>query len=84
MNASAASMGIKMPTEPSDSIVESTVELVGNMKDLDLGLRVHLLVKVRGLSKQELDKVVSKAQEVCPYSRATRGNVYTRVTCETM
>ncbi|USP79594.1 hypothetical protein yc1106_06868 [Curvularia clavata] len=84
MNASAASMGIKMPTTPSDSIVESTVELVGNMKDLDLGLRVQLLVKVRGLSEQDLKKVVDKAQEVCPYSRATRGNVHTRVTCEIM
>ncbi|KAJ5042007.1 OsmC/Ohr family [Bipolaris maydis] len=84
MNASAASLGIKMPTTPEDSIVESTVELVGSMKDLDLGLRVNLLVKVRGLSEQELEKVVNKAREVCPYSRATQGNVHTTIKCETM
>ncbi|EOA88225.1 hypothetical protein ACJQWK_01809 [Exserohilum turcicum] len=84
MNACAPSLGIKMPSTPEDSIVESTVELVGSMKDLDLGLRVHLHVKVRGLSQAEVEKVVEKARSVCPYSRATAGNVYTRIECESM
>lgn len=84
MNACAMSMGIKMPSAKEDSIVESTVHLVGDMKALDMGIRVEMVVKVRGLEKDELDKVVAKAKEVCPYSRATQGNVHTTITVEQM
>ncbi|KAF3048685.1 hypothetical protein E8E11_005688 [Didymella keratinophila] len=84
MNAVAPSVNVKMPTTPEDSIVETKVHLVGSMKDLDMGLRVEMTVKVKGLSKEELEKVVYKARQVCPYSRATKDNVYTTVTCETM
>ena len=84
MNAVAPSVSVKMPSKAEDSVVEVTVHLVGNMKDLDIGLRVELKVKVRGLEKEDLDKVVSKAKQVCPYSRATKGNVYTTVSVEKM
>ena len=79
MNASAASMGIRMPTNKEDSIVETTVELVGDMKALDMGLRVNMKVSVKGLSQGDFDKVVERAKEVCPYSRATRGNITTNI-----
>lgn len=79
MNAAAAGMGVKMPTREEDSVVESTVHLVGDMKGLDMGLRVNMVVKVKGLGRAELEKVVRKAEEVCPYSRATRGNVDTNI-----
>lgn len=84
MNAVAPSVGVKMPSKPEDSVVEATVHLVGSMKDLDMGLRVELKVKVRGLEKEDLEKVVSKAEQVCPYSRATKGNVYTTISVEKM
>ncbi|KAJ4333238.1 hypothetical protein N0V95_009472 [Ascochyta clinopodiicola] len=84
MNAVAPSLNVRMPSAPEDSIVETKVHLVGDMKALDMGLRVEMHVKVKGLGKEELDKVVSRAREVCPYSRATQGNVHTTVTCETM
>lgn len=79
MNASAASLGIKMPSKKEDSIVDSTVHLVGDMKKLDMGIRVDMKVMVKGLERSEVEKVVKKAEEVCPYSRATRGNVDTNV-----
>lgn len=79
MNAAAMSMKIQMPTNKEDSIVETTVHLVGDMKQLDMGLRVDMKVKVAGLSKEDLDKVVAKAKEVCPYSRAIQGNVETNI-----
>jgi len=84
MNASAMSMKIKMPEKPEDSIVETTVHLVGDMKRLDMGIRVDMKVRVRGLSKESLDKVVAKAKEVCPYSRAVEGNVTTNIQVEHM
>ncbi|KAH7313733.1 OsmC/Ohr family [Stachybotrys elegans] len=79
MNACAAKMGITMPTKVEDSIVETTVYLVGDMKALDMGLRVDMKVKVKGLDKGDLQKVVEEAKRVCPYSRATQGNVATSV-----
>lgn len=79
MNASAAGMGIKMPKRTEDSVVETTVHLVGDMKALDMGLRVNMVVKVKGLGREELEKLVAKTEEVCPYSRATRGNVDTHI-----
>jgi Ohr subfamily peroxiredoxin len=79
MNASAAGMGIQMPHEKEKSVVETTVHLVGDMKKLDMGIRVDMKVKVGGLSKDQVEKVVAKAKEVCPYSRATQGNVTTNI-----
>lgn len=79
MNASAASLGLKMPENKEDSIVETTVYLVGDMKALDMGIRVDMKVSVKGLKKEDFDKVLDKAKEVCPYSRATRGNVTTNI-----
>lgn len=84
MNASAPAVGVTMPKTPEDSVVKATVHLVGDMKALDMGLRVDMKVKVKGLSKEELEKVVAKAKEVCPYSRATKGNVETKVEVEVM
>ncbi|KAK5743663.1 hypothetical protein LTR17_002570 [Elasticomyces elasticus] len=82
MNATAASMGLKMPERKEDSIVESTVHLVGDMKKLDLGLRVDLVVKVKGMKKEDVEKIVEKTKTVCPYSRATAGNVATSIEVE--
>ncbi|KAF6784771.1 organic hydroperoxide resistance protein [Colletotrichum sojae] len=79
MNASAASMKIQMPKKPEDSIVDTTVHLVGDMKKLDMGIRVDMKVRVKGLSDEEVQKVVDKAKEVCPYSRATKGNITTNI-----
>ncbi|CEI65612.1 hypothetical protein FVEN_g8869 [Fusarium venenatum] len=77
MNACAAQMGIEMPTNVEDSVVDTTVHLVGDMKSLDMGLRVDMKIMVKGLEQEELEKVVQKAKAVCPYSRATKGNVWT-------
>ena len=77
MNVVALQMGVTMS---NDSVVETTVHLVGDMKGLDMGLRVEM--KVRGASKVDKEKmrqIVDKAKEVCPYSRATKGNVETTI-----
>ena len=76
MNAVAPSLKIKLP---EDSVVETTVHLIGSLKDLDIGIRVDMKVKVKGLKKEDVEKVVAKTKEVCPYSRATQGNVDTNV-----
>jgi organic hydroperoxide reductase OsmC/OhrA len=69
----------KMPGDPEDSIVDTTVHLVGDMEKLDMGIRVDMKVGVRGLPREATEKIVKKALQVCPYSRAIRGNVTTNV-----
>ncbi|KIW72588.1 hypothetical protein PV04_00769 [Phialophora macrospora] len=79
MNASAISLKVQMPEKKEDSVVDTTVHLVGDMKKLDMGIRVEMKVSVKGLNKKDLEKVIEKAKEVCPYSRATRGNITTNI-----
>jgi organic hydroperoxide reductase OsmC/OhrA len=48
MNASAISLKVQMPEKKEDSVVATTVHLVGDMKKLDMGLRVEMKVSVKG------------------------------------
>jgi len=58
-------------------ITGSTVEAdVSLGKDGDnYGLAVDLKVNLPGLEQAAAEELVAKAHQVCPYSRATRGNV---------
>ena len=38
-------------------------------------LKVQLDIKVPGLPKDQVQKIVEAAHQVCPYSNATRGNI---------
>ena len=60
------------------------VHLVGDAAKLDMGIRVDLHVKVKGIKKEDLEKLVEKTKTVCPYSRATQGNVATNITVEAL
>ncbi|NLP51552.1 organic hydroperoxide resistance protein [Bacillus sp. RO1] len=46
-------------------------------KDTDGGfkLAVVLNVSISGVTQEEAEKLVKQAHEVCPYSKATRGNI---------
>lgn len=79
MNLVASRMGLKMPRKAEDSVVETTVHLVGDAKTADMGLRVDMKVKIKGLKKEEVEQLVEETKKVCPYSRATQGNVATNV-----
>jgi lipoyl-dependent peroxiredoxin len=39
------------------------------------GLQVDLSVSLPGLDREQAEALVAHADEVCPYSNATRGNV---------
>lgn len=82
MGLVAPKLGIKLPSKSDDSIIETTVHLVGDLKKGDLGIRVDMHVKVKGVKKEDLEKLVATAKQVCPYSRATEGNVTTTITVE--
>jgi lipoyl-dependent peroxiredoxin len=61
---------------------ESTVEAeVGLLRDgRAFTLAVALQVRMPGVEREQAERLVERAHEVCPYSNATRGNVAVEVT----
>lgn len=60
----------------------STIEgLVGiGPTDTGFGIEVELRINVPELDKAQVQELVEKAHEVCPYSNATRGNIDVKLT----
>lgn len=62
---------------PEDSTVTAQVGI--GPDDGGLGLAVVLTAALPGIDKATADDLVNKAHEVCPYSKATRGNIDVRL-----
>jgi lipoyl-dependent peroxiredoxin len=62
----------------SPSTVVATVGLKANAQG-GYELDVHLSVQIPGVEKEKAQELVEKAHQVCPYSNATRGNVYVQL-----
>jgi osmotically inducible protein OsmC len=58
---------------PADSSVSGTVG-IGPIPT-GFALKVQLDISVPGLQREQVQELVEKAHQVCPYSNATRGNV---------
>ena len=60
-------------TLPQDTAIDAEVDLgpVGQA----FGIAVRLTVKLPGLDREQAQKLVDDAHQVCPYSNATRGNI---------
>lgn len=56
---------------------ETTAEVSFLKDEADGGFKIAatLNVSINGVSQEEADKLIEDAHEVCPYSKATRGNV---------
>jgi len=59
--------------KPEAVHVTSEVTLVVNGHDYSIA--VKLKAKIDGISHEEAQKLVEEAHKVCPYSKATRGNI---------
>ncbi len=70
MKAVAAKEKLKLPGEVS---IEGSVG-IGQIP-AGFGIAVELRIAVPGLAREELQALVDKAHQVCPYSNATRGNI---------
>jgi len=59
------------------SVDQSTVTgKVGIGRDnAGFGLQVELVVSIPGVDRSQAEALVTKAHEMCPYSKATRGNI---------
>jgi len=67
------------PKVPQDTSVTSTVG-IGPRSEGGFGIDVGLEVSLPGLPREEAEKLVEKAHQVCPYSNAIRNNVQVRTT----
>ena len=66
----AAQRKIKLPSSPA---VDAEIDL--NLADGAYFLRARLNVSVPGVDREVAQALVETAHGICPYSKATRGNV---------
>lgn len=66
-----------------DSTTEVSVALLkGEGLDFQLAVKIHVSAENTTLSTDEFQNLVEKANKVCPYSKATHGNIDSEVTSE--
>jgi osmotically inducible protein OsmC len=70
MKVAADKMKVALPAETA---IDAEVDL-GTEKG-NFGLAARLNVSLPGLDREVARKVVDAAHQICPYSRATRGNI---------
>ena len=66
----AAQKKIALPEQPS---IDATIDLL--MEGNEFFLRAKLDVAIPGLDREVAQELVELAHEICPYSKATRGNI---------
>ena len=75
MGLTAGQYDVKLP---SDTAVDAEVDLVNT--DGVFSLQARLNVTIPGVDRDVAQKIIDAAHEVCPYSKATRGNIPVTVT----
>ena len=70
----AAQKKVALPAQPS---IDATIDLL--MEGSEFFLRAKLDVTVPGVDREVALELVELAHEICPYSKATRGNIEVQV-----
>ena len=70
LGLAAAQKKVALPEQPS---VDATIDLL--MDGSDFFLRAKLDVSIPGVDREIAQELVELAHEICPYSKATRGNI---------
>ena len=60
-------------TLPPETAIDAEVDL--NQGDGGFFLRARLNVSIPGVERSVAEEIVNQAHQVCPYSKATRGNI---------
>lgn len=63
--------------QKNKNIDTTTTAEVKFLKDGDIGFKIaaKLITEFNGVSQDEAEELMKEAHQVCPYSKATRGNV---------
>lgn len=73
MGALARAAQIKKVALPGQPSVDATIDLL--MDGNDFFLRAKLDVTIPGLDREIAQQLIELADEICPYSKAVRGNI---------
>ena len=68
----------KREIDTTEATVTANVGLAFEGGGFDL--KVELVIRLPGVERAMAEKLVSRAHDVCPYSRATRGNIPVELT----
>ena len=60
---------------PAETAIDAEVDLNLDLADGTYFLRVRLNVSLPGVDRELAQAVVNEAHKICPYSKATRGNI---------
>jgi len=71
----ASQRKIKLPVDPE---IDTEIDL--NVDEGSFFLRARLNVSVPGIERDVAEELMHAAHEICPYSKATRGNIDVSVT----
>ena len=74
MSAIGLAAAKKKVTLPAERAIDAEVDL-GTTDDGDYVLRARLNVSLPGLPREVTQALAEAAHQLCPYSRATRGNI---------
>jgi osmotically inducible protein OsmC len=58
---------------PADVAIDAEVDLI--LADDGYFLSIRLNVSLPGIDRATAQALIDEAQEICPYSKATRGNI---------
>lgn len=75
MGLVAGNKKVKLPTETA---VDAEIDLVNT--DGAFSLQARLNVSIPGVDRETAQAIIDGAHEVCPYSKATRGNIPVTIT----
>lgn len=76
MARAAGALGLRLP---ADAWVIAEVDLIVGADD-EYSLRARLIANLPGLDLEIAQGIVDRAHQLCPYSKATRGNIKVVVT----
>jgi osmotically inducible protein OsmC len=76
MDKAAQSIGIKLP---ADTSIDAEIDL-GNTEETGYFLRARLNVNVPRIDRSVAQAIADLAHQICPYSKATRGNIAVAIT----
>ena len=72
-NQAVIALGRKHGIDPAKAVIGVQVTL--DKDDISFALKVDITLFLPGADKAALQVLLEDAHEICPYSRATRGNV---------
>ncbi|MFZ4453301.1 organic hydroperoxide resistance protein [Salibacterium aidingense] len=78
----ALNLVAKNQNKDIDSKVTGEVSLLEDKNDNGFKIGVELNVEINGVSQEEAEELTTAAHQVCPYSKATRGNIEVKINTE--